>query len=255
MAVRAVLLDFYGTLAEAVDWGPSFEEVLRAHDCEPPAEGLWRSFETDGHEHREHSVSRAAYLAWERERIRRLACDAGMHPARLEAAVDDLHRAAKSYELRVFEEVQDALDELRARGLDVGICSNWDWDLPDLVERLGLGDAVDAVVTSARAGARKPHPSIYATALDALGAEPATTLFAGDTWEADVEGPVRAGMRAVHVHRLPDGEGDPGAGAGLAAGDELPDLLAGSFRAPDLRGLLDALDADLPPPAASRIRR
>ena len=54
------------------------------------------------------------------------------------------------------------LAELRARGLRLVICSNWDWDLAEAVDEAGLTAAVDAIVSSAWVGARKPHPRIYA---------------------------------------------------------------------------------------------
>jgi putative hydrolase of the HAD superfamily len=57
------------------------------------------------------------------------------------------------------------------------------------------------VLTSARLGVEKPHPESYAAAIEAAGCEPVEILFVGDTYEADVAGPERAGMRALLVRR------------------------------------------------------
>lgn len=227
-----IILDFYGTLAEAVSWGPSLADVLAAHGFESPDEaGFWRKATVDGMDHRQHSVSRDAYVAWERSRLVDYARAAGVPPEQLEEITDDLYRAAKTFELEAYPETHDVLRALRGAGARLAICSNWDWDLPELLERLDLLEPFDVVVTSARAGARKPHPHIYRYALDAVDARPDEVIFVGDSWEPDVEGPLSLGLRAVHVAR--DASADP---------DELPEVPPGAHRAPDLRALVDLVD-------------
>ena len=57
-------------------------------------------------------------------------------------------------------------------------------------------------MSSAWAGARKPHPRIYRYLLEQARARPGRrSLFVGDTWGPDVEGPRAAGMRAVYLER------------------------------------------------------
>ncbi len=62
--------------------------------------------------------------------------------------------------------------ELRERGLTLAICSNWDWDLEPAVTETGLDGWFDTVVSSAWAGARKPHPRIYRYLLEQSGLDP-----------------------------------------------------------------------------------
>lgn len=225
----AMILDFYGTLAEAVSWGPSLGDVLTAHGFESPDEaGFWRTATVDGMDHREHSVSRDAYVAWERTRLADYARAAGVPPQPLEAVVDDLYRAAKTFELAVYPETHEVLDALRSAGARLAVCSNWDWDLPEILDPLGLVDHFDVVVTSARAGVRKPHPHIYRHTLDAVGIRPDEAIFVGDSWEPDVAGPLSLGLRAVHVARRDDTR-------------DLPAVPPGAHRTPDLRGLVDLL--------------
>ena len=88
---------------------------------------------------------------------------------------------------------------LRDRGLRLAICSNWDWDLDLAVDEVGLADAFDVVVSSAWAGARKPHPRIFEHTLAKVGVDPSAVLFVGDTWGPDVVGPARTG----HDARVP----------------------------------------------------
>ena len=50
----------------------------------------------------------------------------------------------------------------------------------------------------------KPHPSIFEAASQLVGVEAADAVMVGDSVRHDVEGALRAGMRAVLLHR---GEG------------------------------------------------
>ena len=121
------------------------------------------------------------------------------------------------------------LADLRGRGITVAVCSNWDWHLDRAMASVGLDGSVDIMVTSARAGARKPHPRIFRHTLDACGVEAADAVFVGDSWGPDVEGPRAIGMRAVHVWRPEwDAEREPP-----------PPTTNGVVRLPDLRGLVD----------------
>ncbi|HLY39351.1 MAG TPA: HAD-IA family hydrolase [Candidatus Binatia bacterium] len=102
---------------------------------------------------------------------------------------------------RVFDEVPDTLRALRNHGLKVAVVSNFDRRLDGLVAGLGLAPLVDAVVSSTRAGAAKPAPDIFHTALRALSVTAAAALHAGDSVVADVAGARAAGLRAVLVDR------------------------------------------------------
>ena len=229
MTVKAVLFDFYGTLARAVTWGDTHEQVFARHGQRFDRERWGHNFvgeSNDGDEHLEHSVDRDAYAAWEIDRLRRRATNCGVGPDELEALVADLHTAAKTYTLEAYEEVTEVLGALRQRGVTVAICSNWDWDLDRAIANAGLEGRADVVVTSAQAGARKPHPRIFRHTLERCDAEPGEALFVGDSVYPDVEGPLAYGMRAVHVWR-DDMVGEP------------PPLPEGAVRAPDLRAVLD----------------
>jgi len=50
----------------------------------------------------------------------------------------------------------ELLERLRERGLAVGIVSNWSARLPTLLERLGIAERVDFVLSSAVEGCEKP---------------------------------------------------------------------------------------------------
>lgn len=76
------------------------------------------------------------------------------------------------------------------------------------LERCGLTPFVDHLVTSEEAGCAKPHVGIFEAALQRVGASPDEAVMLGDSWEVDVIGAHRAGIRAVWLNRfkqhLPD---------------------------------------------------
>jgi putative hydrolase of the HAD superfamily len=221
-----VLLDFYGTLACAVSRGPLAAELFerRGFPFDQPTWDHHRWDALDGLDHQEFSGSREDYEAWEVDRLRRAAQACGVDLDKAEELVAELYAASKDFTVSPYEEVAAVLEELRRRGLGLGVCSNWDWDLDRVLDEAGLTPLVDFAVTSARAGVRKPHPLIFRRALDLAGVTPAEAVFVGDSWEADVGGARSAGIAPVHVWREPS---------------EPPPLVDGVRRIPDLRGLLD----------------
>ncbi len=229
--VTAVIFDFYGTLAHWADRGTAgYAAVFSAHGYALSSEVLNDHFRRfDGVEHREHSANEEAYEAWVRSRLRDLTRASGVDPEGEDGLIDAL-RASDRGAMVAYPEAARTLRSLRQGGISVGVCSNWGWELDGFLEQVGLLDLVDSTVTSARAGARKPHPSIYAVAAESLGVHPGDALFVGDSWEPDVRGPRRAGMAAVHVWRDEEGNGWPA-----------PPLQPGDSRVAELSGVLELL--------------
>jgi putative hydrolase of the HAD superfamily len=227
---HAVFLDFYGTLAHARTWGPRFEDVLAKRGFEIPDGVSIHDDRIDGTEHVEHSHSAEHYRAWEHSRLRRFVESCGVGADDADLLVEELYTATKSFDLVAYPEVPDVLSELRVRKVTIAVCSNWDWHLDRAMAQAGLDGLVDVMVTSAQAGARKPHPRIFEHTLERCRVDnPCHVVFAGDSWGPDVEGPSAMGMRPVHVWRSEwEGERDPP-----------PPLTDGVIRLPDLRGLVD----------------
>ena len=105
---------------------------------------------------------------------------------------------------RLYPECLAVLQTLRQRGYTVGIISNWDIRLLDLLHGLGLITCVQHVSISAVVGWEKPHGNIFARALDAVGVTPARAVHVGDSLHADVHGARQAGMQPLWLRR--DGE-------------------------------------------------
>ena len=101
----------------------------------------------------------------------------------------------------VYPEVPAVLQGLRERGLVVGAVSNWAWQLPELLEGLGLGAQMDFVAASARIGYDKPHPGIFTWALERAGVPADEVVHVGDHLDADVAGARAVGIEGVLIDR------------------------------------------------------
>ncbi len=86
---------------------------------------------------------------------------------------------------------------LRARGVPVGVVSNSEGRLVELLESLGCGGLFVCVADSGVLGLEKPRPEIFAWAFERLGVEAGRVVHVGDSWAADVEGALGVGARAV----------------------------------------------------------
>ena len=108
-----------------------------------------------------------------------------------------------------FDDALAGLERARARWERVVVVSNWDVSLVEVLARVGLAPLLDAVVTSAAVGVRKPGVAIFEQALSLAGAHPDEAVHVGDSVEDDVAGARAAGIGAVLIRR-DGGPGPPG---------------------------------------------
>ena len=107
----------------------------------------------------------------------------------------------------LYPETMAVLKELKSRGLELGIISNFDSRLFAILRGLGIGEFFDTVTISSLAHAAKPSGSIFKQALEKHAVDPDDALHVGDSLAEDVEGARRAGLAAVLLAR----EGEPAA--------------------------------------------
>lgn len=95
--------------------------------------------------------------------------------------------------------VVEALAAARARGLKLGICS--DYPAAAKIAALRLHRAFDAIVCAQDRDVQrfKPDPRGLLVAVERLGAKPEETLYVGDRPEIDAVAAARAGVTSVMV--------------------------------------------------------
>jgi putative hydrolase of the HAD superfamily len=94
------------------------------------------------------------------------------------------------------------LQELRNRGLVLGVISNSDGRIGSVLERCGIADFFQVVVDSHDVGVEKPDPRIFQLALAKTKARPEQTIYVGDIYSIDVVGAERAGMHSVLIDSI-----------------------------------------------------
>jgi putative hydrolase of the HAD superfamily len=209
MTIRAVVYDFHRTLAlppGGTVWRRSLLEALTARGASGDEEELARvlnaSFPWEAPDVRRDHASQDAARTYFVGLLAASAIAGGV------ASDDALEAAGSAYESIIHpgshvpypetRAVLTAVDELGIRQL---VLSNHVWELPEICHAHALLPPLAEVLTSARLGVEKPHPDAYTAAIAAAGCKPHEILFVGDTYEADVAGPERAGMQALLVRR------------------------------------------------------
>jgi HAD superfamily hydrolase (TIGR01509 family) len=86
---------------------------------------------------------------------------------------------------------------LRAAGVPVGVLSNSEGRLAELVAEIGWEHDLTVIADSGRLGMEKPDTPIFTWTAQHLGVARERIVHVGDSWGADVDGALRAGMRAV----------------------------------------------------------
>lgn len=200
VAVEAIIFDWYGTLATPNDddFWTRMPQIIERAGGRVNSIAEW---EDSPIEHEAQSLSESTYRAWQAERLMTLFKRSGICEPVRSALVEELSEVRYQRLFNVFPDVPHVLRELRERGLRLGLCSNWDWDLDRHLRHNQIHDLFDAIVCSARVGFRKPHPRIFATVIDRIGVRPENMVFVGDSWTDDVVGAAAAGFQSVHLAR------------------------------------------------------
>ncbi len=103
--------------------------------------------------------------------------------------------------LVLFDDVAPALDDLKGRGLILGLISNVEHDITDMLNGLKLPSWLDIVVTSQDTGVGKPRPEIFQEALRRAEVQPSEAMYVGDQYQVDCVGADRAGMKSILLDR------------------------------------------------------
>lgn len=201
--VSAVVLDWYGTLAvpHGDDFWARLDEIVVEAGGRPDPDALAEWELEHPAEHRRHSVDEPGYRAWQRRRLDHVLARCGLAVPQRTRVLDHIETVRYTRLFSTFPDVPAALARLRERGLVVGLCSNWDWDLDRHLDHNGITGLLDFVVCSASVGYRKPHPAIFEEVVGHAGVPAGEILFVGDSWGDDVAGAAAAGLVPVHIAR------------------------------------------------------
>ncbi|HEX4265746.1 MAG TPA: HAD-IA family hydrolase [Verrucomicrobiae bacterium] len=200
--IKAVTFDVGGTLIEP--WpsvGHVYAEVAARHGLrEFSAEQLNTRFKTSWRARKNFEHSRHEWA----ELVNEVFGISHAEPFSETFFSELYERFATPDAWRVFEDVVPALDTLAARGIRLGIISNWDERLRGLLRKLKLERYFVALTVSREVGFPKPSGVIFRQAAAELGLSPGAILHVGDSLEMDVAGAKTAGFQALQIHRGAD---------------------------------------------------
>jgi len=122
----------------------------------------------------------------------------------VETAVDAFFDTVRE-SLEPYPDAVGTLAELKRRRFKVGVLTNVPYGTPhrtiqEDLERTGLAPHIDAVVTSADVGLRKPEPAPYEWLAGMLTIAPADMVYAGNA-DTDVRGALAVGAVPVLIDR------------------------------------------------------
>ncbi|MFY9717863.1 MAG: HAD family hydrolase [Thermoplasmata archaeon] len=214
--IRAVLFDLGGTLVDERDYGGwvdlarrvyldldadtlshFYAEVVREFDANPPA--LERE---------------AAQVEFWREVLKR---SSGREvDSRVATQYLALLREAEP-PVRLFSDVRRCLDQLRSEHRTLAIVSNStsEASVRRILDRVGVLEYFERVVSSGTEGVAKPAAEIFRRAIERLGVRPEEALFVGDLPATDARGANAAGLHSVWLNR-----------EGMELGEDPPEIMS-----------------------------
>lgn len=200
MKIKAILLDFGGTLSDGgLDWDPYHESIksyLSSHGYYIEMPKLKKSL-------------RAALAELEKVRSKgkemKFEEVYAIFLSDLEIRYDGvmlewLHmNFRKHYKTNFYPCIEYVLKKL-AQSYKVALISNTMSDQPKLLlQEAGYDQYFDLIITSQELGIRKPNPKIFKTVLEELGVKPDETVHVGDSVEADMYGARNSGITGIWI--------------------------------------------------------
>jgi HAD superfamily hydrolase (TIGR01509 family) len=97
---------------------------------------------------------------------------------------------------RVLPGTREVLEGLRKQ-FRLAVISNADGHIATLLKEVGIADCFDSIIDSGIVGHEKPHPAIFAAALNSMDAGARDSIYVGDIHSVDVLGARAVGMQAI----------------------------------------------------------
>ncbi len=213
MDIRAILFDVNGTLID-IETDEGLEEIYRAiaHFLMYQGITLHRWEVRDLYfqiMQKQRAASTEKFVEWDatsiwREFLQQTGSDytRALPPeklAQLPLFLAELHRGIARKRLRLFPQVKETLDQLRARyRMSVVSDAQSAYAIPEL-RAVGILDYFHPIIVSGDYGYRKPDPRLFQNALATLEIRPEQALYLGNDLYHDIFGAQQAGMKAILV--------------------------------------------------------
>ena len=218
--IRAVFFDAGGTLLRTAEpVGRTYARFAGHYGWRPSEETLEAGFRSAWKQRTTEGTDQNGVLGkngW--KKILRASAEAGGLPPGFpfEDYFEEVYaHFARPDAWRAFPETEIAVAGLKQRGIRVGILSNWDPRLRQVLAGFDWAEQLDAVLISEEVGVEKPDPGIFRKAEQTGGWAAQECALIGDDPVSDRRGAERAGWRYALVERPQRGLGEALASLGL----------------------------------------
>jgi putative hydrolase of the HAD superfamily len=211
--IRAVFFDAAGTLFRVRgSVGAIYAEVMERHGARLPAQTLearLREFIAAAPAPAFPGAAIEDVPRIERRWWRALVSEVMLPAApfeRFEACFDELFelfRTERGWEL--VPGARETLDRLAAGGYALGVITNFDSRVRDVLRHLGIAPYFQSVILASEEGTAKPHPDLFRVAMRRFRLSPGEALYVGDDPERDVRGALEVGLHPILI----DPDADP----------------------------------------------
>jgi len=202
MAIKAVGLDFFGTIAQAIADSETCVRSMYGHlqDC-----GYafsyddfvlnYRAAVSEFRKTRNEQFREVNNCVWIASTLKRMGSKVEpSHPD----VVQTVERYFSPWKITLAPDAQDVLKELKNR-FTVSLVSNFTDSnfIHHCLKRLEIAKYFAHIVVSDSVGWRKPHPNIFKAFLDLSNAKPDEAIYIGDELATDIKGAKSMGIRTV----------------------------------------------------------
>ena len=101
----------------------------------------------------------------------------------------------------LYPDVLPVLTSWQTQGIELGIISNFDSRIYNVLEVLGIRHFFESITISSLAGSAKPDPTIFAAALEKHGCFSQQAWHVGDSLQEDYYGAKAVGMKPFLIQR------------------------------------------------------
>ncbi|MBQ8263257.1 MAG: HAD family hydrolase [Oscillospiraceae bacterium] len=112
-----------------------------------------------------------------------------------------LFRICSTEYIRLYPDVPEALEYLRARGFRLWLLSNAQRVFTEYeLRHLGIAEYFEGIYISSDHGFRKPDLRFFKALIDSEALDPKRSLMIGNDRETDIEGAKKAGLDTLYMH-------------------------------------------------------
>ena len=114
--------------------------------------------------------------------------------------IAELYIQQLSTHTELFEDTISVLEYLSSKYTLHIITNGFEHVQQRKLENSGIAHFFKTVLTAEKIGVKKPHPTIFLSAMKTAEVLPEHTMMIGDSLEADIQGALKLGMQAIHFN-------------------------------------------------------